>query len=131
MKFIMKVMLFSFSIYPFFETCVLFKGIFFIIKNYFLHIFSIFVVYQLYHIRLIRLSDSIPLKYLSIYHWKLNSIVSDVFLKVKRLTGHNVIHKFVLICTSELYLNPDTSSRDNDLNIPRHNMSRADHPSGN
>ena len=35
------------------------------------------------------------------------------------------------ICFSDLYLNSDTSSNDDNLNISGYNMSRADHPSGN
>ena len=41
------------------------------------------------------------------------------------------MHKFDIICISESYLNSDTSSNDNNLNIPGYNMCRADHPSGN
>ena len=41
------------------------------------------------------------------------------------------MHKFDIICISESYLNSDTSSNDNNLNIPGYNMSRAVHPSGN
>ena len=41
------------------------------------------------------------------------------------------MHKFDIICISELYINSGTSSNDNNLNIPGYNMSRADHPSGN
>ena len=39
------------------------------------------------------------------------------------------MHKFDIICISESYLNSDTSSNDNNLNIPGYNVSRADHPS--
>ena len=138
MKFIM--MFFSIPIYTFFETRVLFNDISFIIRHYFSYIFSIFVVYLLYHIRLIKLCGDIELdpgpkpssfKYFSICHWNLNSITSHDFLKVKLLTAYNVMHKFDIICISESYLNSDTSSNDNNLNIPGYNMSRADHPSGN
>ena len=41
------------------------------------------------------------------------------------------MHKFDIICISESYLNSDTLSNDNNLNIPGYNMSRADHASGN
>ena len=41
------------------------------------------------------------------------------------------MHKFDIICISESYLNSDTSSCDDNLNIPGYNMYRADHPSGN
>ena len=40
------------------------------------------------------------------------------------------MHKFDIIYISESYLNSDTSSSDDNLNIPDY-MSRADHPSGN
>ena len=138
MKFI--VMLFSILIYMFFEICVLFNDISFIIRHYFSYIFSIFVVYLLYHIRLIRLSGSIELnpgpkpssfKFFSICHWNLNSITSHDFLRVKLLTAYNVMHKFEIICLSESYHYSDTSSNVDNLNIPAYNMSRADHPSEN
>ena len=58
---VMRFMLFSNPIYTFFETRVLFNDISFIIRHYFSYIFSIFVVYLLYHIRLIRLSGDIAL----------------------------------------------------------------------
>ena len=48
-----------------------------------------------------------------------------------KLTAYNVMHKFDVICISESYLNSDTSSNVNNLNMPGYNMSRADHPSGN
>ena len=133
-------MLFNIPIYTFLETRVLFKDISFIIRYYFSYIFSIFVVYLLFHITLIKLSGDIELnpglkpssfKYFSICHWNLNSITSHDFLKVKLLTAYNVMHKFDIICISESYLNSDTSSNDDNLNIPGYNMSRADHPSGN
>ena len=41
------------------------------------------------------------------------------------------MHKFDIICISESYLNSDTSSSDDNLNIPGYKMSHADHPSGN
>ena len=69
-------------------------------------------------------------KYFSICHWNLSSITSNDVLKVKLLTACNVMHKFG-ICISESYLNPDTSSSDDNLNIPGYNMSLAHHPSGN
>ena len=41
------------------------------------------------------------------------------------------MHKFDIICISESYLNSDTWSSDDNLNIPGYNMSRADHTSRN
>ena len=55
------MMLFSIPIYTFFETCVLLNNISFIVTHYFSYIFSIFLVYLLYHIRLITLSGDIEL----------------------------------------------------------------------
>ena len=110
---------------------VLFNDISFIIRHYFLYIF---------HIRLIRFSGNIQpnpgpkpssFKCFSICHWNLNNIASHDFLKVKRLTAYNVMHNFGIICISKSYLNTDTSSNDDNLNIPGYNMSRADLPSGN
>ena len=86
MKFIM--MLFSIPIYTFFETRVPFNDISFIIRQYFSYIFSIFVVYLLYHIRSNRLSGDIELnpgpkpssfKCFSICPWNLNSITFMIF----------------------------------------------------
>ena len=123
----------------FFNLCVLFNDIFFIIRHYVSYTFIIFVVYLLYHIRLIRLSSDIELnpgpktssfKCFSICHWNLHSITSHDFLKVKLLTAYNM-HKFDIICISESYLNSDISSSDGNLNIPGYNMSRANHPTGN
>ena len=57
-KFIMKVMFSSVLTFFFFETCFLFKDIF---RRYFSFVFGIYVVYLLYHIRLIRLSGDIEL----------------------------------------------------------------------
>ena len=50
------------------------------------------------------------------------------FLKFKLLTAYNVMHKFhIIFCISESYLNSDTSSSDENLNIPGYNMSRIDY----
>ena len=133
------MMLFSIPIYTFFEIFVLLNDISFIIRHYFLYIFSIFLVYLLYHFRLIRLIGDIELnpgpqpssfKCFSICHWNLNSITSHDILKVKLLKAYNVIHKFDIICISESHLNSDTSPNDDNLNIPGYNMSHADYPSG-
>ena len=131
------MMLFSIPIYTLFETSALFNDISFIIRHYFSYTFSIFVVYHLYHIRLCGDIELNPgpkpssFKFFSICHWNLNSITSHDFLIVKLLTAYNVMHKLDIICISESCLNSDTSSNDDNLNIPGYNLSRADHPSGN
>ena len=38
------------------------------------------------------------------------------------------MHRFDIICISESYLNSDTSSSDDNLNIPDYNTPRTDHP---
>ena len=114
MKLIMKMMLFSAPVYPFFETYVIFEHIFIMIRHYFSYMCSIFVAYLLYHIRLIRLSGYIEpnpgaklrsFRNVPICHSNLSSITSHNFLKGKLLTTYNIIHKFAIICMSESHLN--------------------------
>ena len=85
---------------------------------------------------LLRLSGDIELnpgpkpnscKSFSICHWNLNSITSHNFIKVSLLTAYYGIHKFDIICLSETYLNSETLSNDENLNIPGYNLIRADH----
>ena len=66
-------------------------------------------------------------KSFSICHWNLNSITSHNFIKVSLLTAYYSIHKFDIICLSETYLNSETLSNDENLNIPGYNLIRADH----
>ena len=61
----------------------------------------------------------------SVYHWNLNSITSHNFIKVSLLTSYNNNHKFDIICLSETYLNSETLSNDENLNIPGYNLIRA------
>ena len=62
-----------------------------------------------------------------ICHWNLNSITSHNFIKVSLLTAYNSINKFDIILLSETYLNSETLSNDENLNIPGYNLIRADH----
>ena len=66
-------------------------------------------------------------KSFSICHWNLNSITSHNFIKVSLLTAYNSIHKFDIICLSEMYLNSKTLSNDENLNVPGYNLIRTDH----
>ena len=66
-------------------------------------------------------------KSFSICHWNLNSITSHNFIKVSLLAAYNSIHKFDIICLSETYLNSETISNNENLNIPGHNLIRTDH----
>ena len=85
---------------------------------------------------LLQLSDDIELnpgpklnccKSFSICHWNLNSITSHNFIKASLLTAYNSIHKFDISCLSETYLNSETLSNDENLNMPGYNLIRADH----
>ena len=83
------------TVYLFFvEILQVILNTFINIRIYSSYILSIFVVYFLYNIRLIRLSGDIEVnpgpkptsfKNFSICHWNLNSIASHNFLKVKLL----------------------------------------------
>ena len=66
-------------------------------------------------------------KSFSICHWKLNSITSHDFIKVSHLMAYNSIHKFDIVCLSEMYLNSETLSNVEKLNVPGYNLIRADH----
>ena len=66
-------------------------------------------------------------KSFSICHWNLNSITSHNFIKVSLLTAYNSIHKFDIICLSETYLNSETLSNVEKLNVPGYSLIRADH----
>ena len=68
-------------------------------------------------------------KCFSICHWNLNSISVQRHAKVSRLTAYNLIHNSDVICVSETFSNSETAANDPNLEIPGHNMDRADHPS--
>ena len=66
-------------------------------------------------------------KRFSICHWNRNSITSDNFIKVSLLTAYNIINKFGIICLSETYLNSETLSNYENVNVPGYNLITADH----
>ena len=66
-------------------------------------------------------------KSLLICHWNLKSITSHNLIKVSILTAYNSMHKFDIICLSEMYLNSRTPSNGENLNVPGYNRIRADH----
>ena len=119
MRFIMKLMSFcrviSYLIFVEIPKVIL-NSLFMINRFYFSYVLSIFVMYLLYNIRVIRLSSDIEVnpgpkpssfKNFSICHWNLNSISSHDFLKVKLLTAYNALQNFDIICISESYLNSE------------------------
>ena len=66
-------------------------------------------------------------KCFSICRSNLNSITSHNFIKVSLLTTYKNVHKFDIICLSEAYLNSETLSNDENLNVPGYNLIRDDH----
>ena len=53
----------------------------------------------------------------SICHWNLNSISAHNYMKLSLLRAYLSTHKFDVICISETYLNSDTSTVDENLEI--------------
>ena len=64
----------------------------------------------------------------SICHWNLNSIATHSFIKVSLLNAYITIYNYDFICLSETYLNSSILSDDNNLEIPRYDLIREDHP---
>ena len=138
-NFILRFTLFV-CYYPLYQCFTILKETFIVLRNHLSNTFVIFLVYLLYHIRLIKLSGDIEpnpgpkpssSKNFSICHWNLNSIAYHDFFKVKLLTAYNLLHNIDIIGISESYLNSENFSSDNNLNITGYNMIRADHPSRN
>ena len=67
----------------------------------------------------------------SICHWNLNGISAHNYTKISLLTAYVLVYNFYIIYLSETYLNPETSTDDQNLEIPGYCMLRADHPSNN
>ena len=65
----------------------------------------------------------------SICHWNLNSISAHNYMKLSLLRAYLSTHKFDVICISETYLNSDTSTVDENLEMTGYTLIRADHPS--
>ena len=67
----------------------------------------------------------------SICHWNLNSLSAHNYTKISLLTAYVLVHNFDIICLSETYLNSETSTDDQNLEIPGYCLLCADHPSNN
>ena len=65
----------------------------------------------------------------SICHWNLNSISPHNYTKISLLTAYVLVHDFDIICLSETYLNSETSTDDQNLEIPGYCLLCADHSS--
>lgn len=66
---------------------------------------------------------------LSIYHWNLNGVAVNNFIKLSLLEAYNAVHDIDIICISESFLDSDYSSDDERLNLHGYSMLRSDHPS--
>ena len=56
-------------------------------------------------------------EYLSIFHWKLNSISAHTFIKLSLLHAYISIHKIDIIFLSEIYLDSSISSDNDNLEL--------------
>ena len=66
--------------------------------------------------------------YLSICYWNLNCICAHNFIKLSPLCAYISINKIDVICLSETYLDSSIPSDDDNLELPEHNLVRADNP---
>ena len=64
----------------------------------------------------------------SICHWNLNSISVHSYAKMFLLKAYIAIHKFDIVCISEMYLDSNASPDNNNLKISRYNLILSDHP---
>ena len=62
----------------------------------------------------------------SICHWNWNSISVHNYIKLSLLRAYLSIHEFAVICTSETYLNSDTSAVDENLEIAGYTLIRTE-----
>ena len=65
----------------------------------------------------------------SICHCDLNSISAHNYIKLSLLRAYVSTYKYDVICISETYLDSDTSTVDENLEIAGYTLIRADHPS--
>ena len=63
----------------------------------------------------------------SICHWNLNSIAAHNFAKLVLFKAFNSIHKFDIICLSEIYLDSSVLCNDSNLEVPGYNLVCSDH----
>ena len=66
---------------------------------------------------------------LSIYHWNFSSISAYDYSKLFLLNSYNSLHKFDIICLSEIYIDSNTPLDDENLEIFGYALALSDHPS--
>ena len=60
---------------------------------------------------------------------ELNSLVAHSFAKVSLLTGYLFVNNFDIVCLSEIFLNSEILTNDENLQTPDYSIARVDHPS--
>ena len=63
------------------------------------------------------------------WHWNLNGIATNNFVKISFIEAYNTIYNYDIICISETFLDSDHSGDDERLNLQGYVMIRSDHPS--
>ena len=63
-----------------------------------------------------------------IYHWNLNGLPTDNFVKIPHLEAYAISQNIDIICLSETFLDSSYSSDDPRLHLSGYSLIRADHP---
>ena len=70
-------------------------------------------------------------QYLKICHWNVNCIAAHNFIKIALLKAYLSVHKMVIVCLCETFLDTSILINNDNLQIPGYSSVRADHPSNN
>ena len=62
-------------------------------------------------------------------HWNLNSVSKYDYSKLFLLNSYNSLHKFDIICLSEIYIDSNTLLDDENLEISGYVLALSNHPS--
>ena len=68
-------------------------------------------------------------QYLKICHWNVNYIAAHNFIKIALLKAYLSVHKMVIVCLCETFLDTSILISNDNLQIPVYSSVRADHPS--
>ena len=71
---------------------------------------------------------SSPIKF---YHWNLNGLAANDFIKVPLIEAFVTTHNFNVLCLSETFLDSTIDLNNGNINIDGYSILRADHPSNN
>ena len=70
-----------------------------------------------------------PNEALSICHWNLNCLSAHNIAKLHVLKAYVTVHKFDIICLSEMYLDSSITVDDHELETSGYNLIHSNHPS--